>query len=103
MTKNSNKIKNTIDKVGFFTLFIRACAYSKTQGGIFVSHHCFFCFFYVKHLKKQKIPWRQYYELYEKTAVNLSSIQCCIMCANDTRSGPLLKKLLDFITFETSE
>ena len=39
----------------------------------------------------------------KKNAVHLSSIQCCIMCANDTQSGPLLKKLLDFITFETSE
>ena len=39
----------------------------------------------------------------KNTAVHLSSIQYCIMCANDTRSGPLFKKLLDFITFETSE
>ena len=42
MTKNPNNNTNMLDKVVFFTLFIRACAYSKTHGGIFFSRQCFF-------------------------------------------------------------
>ena len=62
-----------------------------------------FCCFGVKHSKKTNSHGGNTINYRKKNAVHLSSIQCCIMCANDTRSGPLLKKLLDFITFETSE
>ena len=102
MIKNPNYIKNMIKLVCFFTLFIRACAYSKTHGGIFFPRHFFF-FSMLNIQKNIKSPGSNTMNYTEKTAVHLSCIQCCIMCANDTRIGPLLKKLLDFITFETSE
>ena len=54
-------------------------------------------------IQKKKSPGGNTINYRKKPTVHLSSIQCCIMCANDTRSGPLLKKLLEFITFETSE
>ena len=53
--------------------------------------------------KKKQNPGGNTMNYTKKNAVHLSSMQCCIMCANDTRSGPLFKKILDFITFETSE
>ena len=103
MTKNPNKKKNMIDKVFFLTLFISSCAYSSTHGSIFFPCHFLFFYLMLNIQKNIKSPGGKTMNYTEKTAVHLSSIQCCIMCANDTRIGPLLKKFWHFITYETSE
>ena len=101
MNMNPNNNKNMIDKVVFLRyLFALVPIQKRTAAFIFPA---IFFFLMLNIQKNIKSPGGNTINYTEKPAVHLSCIQCCIMCANDTRIGPLLKKLLDFITFKTSE
>ena len=88
----------------FFLLYLFALVpiQKRTAAFFFPANFFIFCLCYNTQINI-KSPGGNTMNYTKKNAVHLSSIQCCIMCANDTRIGPLLKKLLHFITFETSE
>ena len=79
MTKSPNYKKNMIDSCFFYVIYSLLCLFKNARQHFF-SPPFFIFLFNVKHTKKHKIPWRQYYELYGKNPPCICQVYNVTQC-----------------------